>query len=191
MASPTIWQIEMIPWYAFAVAWFVVGLRSRPDKVTEPVAARVLLLVYTATAFSLLFSHWLPFPFLYRRLLPLNQQVTLIGIIVTYFGAALAIWARVTLGNNWSAHVNLKFGHQLVRSGAYAKVRHPIYSGVLLAVIGTALVVGEWRGLVAGLLFAVTHGLKARREEQFMMAEFGDRYAAYRRQTGFLVPTIR
>jgi hypothetical protein len=87
----------MMPWYGFAVAWFVVGLRSKADKVTEAVAARLLLLVYTAAAFSLLLSHRFSFAFLYQRFLPLNTPVTLIGVIVTYLGAALAIWARVRL----------------------------------------------------------------------------------------------
>jgi len=102
----------------------------------------------------------------------------------------VAIWARLILGENWSARVIVKQGHQLISSGPYAYVRHPIYSGFLLAVTGTAIVIGEWRGLLAIVLVVVTQSLKAQREEKFMLSEFGDRYAQYQRETGFLLPRL-
>jgi protein-S-isoprenylcysteine O-methyltransferase Ste14 len=84
--------------------------------------------------------------------------------------------------------VTRKIDHQLVKSGPYAFVRHPIYSGLLLATIGTAIFVGEWRGVLAIPLILASESIKARREEQFMAAEFGDDYEEYRRETGFLIP---
>jgi protein-S-isoprenylcysteine O-methyltransferase Ste14 len=103
-------------------------------------------------------------------------------------GTAIAIWARYCLGEYWSARVTLKEDHKLIRTGPYAYVRHPIYTGMLLGMIGAALVVGEWRGLVAVLLALGAHSRKAAREEALLTTEFGSEYLDYRRHTGALFP---
>jgi len=102
----------------------------------------------------------------------------------------VAIWARYSLGAYWSARVTLKEGHQLIRSGPYALVRHPIYTGMFLAALGTALVGGEWRGILALLLLITAHARKAFREESLLSREFGEEYTNYRRSTGFLFPRL-
>ncbi len=188
MRTLTLWQIEMVPWYAFLIVWVIAAVRVKQDKASEPFLARLTTIAYAGIAFALLFSDRVPFALLRQRFLPDIEGPKILGVALTYAGAAVAIWARVILGSNWSAEVRLKFGHELVRSGPYAYVRHPIYTGVLLSVMGTALVVGEWRCIAAIALIAVALGLKASREEQFMVAEFGDAYFAYRRTTGFLLP---
>ena len=78
--------------------------------------------------------------------MPQTALFGMAGIVLTYAGLMLAIWARLSLGTNWSAVVDRKIGHELIRSGPYAYLRHPTYSGLLLAVIGTAIEIGEWRG---------------------------------------------
>jgi protein-S-isoprenylcysteine O-methyltransferase Ste14 len=103
----------------------------------------------------------------------------------------LAIWARFYLGENWSSAVSIKVGHQLIRSGPYAWVRHPIYSGLILAAIGTALVRGEIRGALAIVLLWYAFSVKTRMEEVFMRKTFGPDYEAYSASTGALVPRIR
>ena len=90
---------------------------------------------------------WLPW--LGTRFLPDTMIVYLLGLLMVVAGLAFAIWARVHLGRNWSGTVTVKENHELIRSGPYAIVRHPIYTGLLLAVLGTAIVFGEWRGLLA------------------------------------------
>jgi protein-S-isoprenylcysteine O-methyltransferase Ste14 len=84
--------------------------------------------------------------------------------------------------------VTRKVDHELIRSGPYAFVRHPIYSGLLLATIGTAIFVGQWRGLIAVPLVLLSESIKAKREEQFMIEEFGETYQQYREQTWFIAP---
>ena len=84
----------------------------------------------------------------------------------------------------------LKSDHQLVRSGPYHYLRHPIYSGVLLGILGTAIAVGEWRGVLALALMSANYFVKARREEHVLIEHFGAEYDEYRKQTGFLVPRI-
>src|SRR5262249_45907611 len=150
MQIPTMWEVELGAWYAIAIVWALSALAARKDdKITEPVAARLFTLAYAAAALALLFSRSLPFGWLYRTLLPAAEWREWLGVAITYVGAAVAIWARVALGANWSARVQLKVGHELVRRGPYAYVRHPIYTGFLLAVIGTAIEIGEVRGLLA------------------------------------------
>jgi len=190
MRMLTLWLIELLPWYAVMIVWVVTALRRKQDKLTESPAARLLHLIYVGIGLTLLFSQTLPLGPLRERMYPVKPSLQWIGIAVTCSGAALAIWARLNLGDNWSSRVNLKQGHQLISSGPYAYVRHPIYSGFLLAVVGTAVEIGEWRGLLATVLIGVMHSLKAQREERFMLSEFGDRYAQYQKQTGFLVPKL-
>jgi protein-S-isoprenylcysteine O-methyltransferase Ste14 len=110
---------------------------------------------------------------------------------LTSVGAAVAIWARYSIGEYWSARVMLKEGHLVIRSGPYARVRHPIYTGMLLAAMGTALVVGEWRAVLGVIVILVTHSFKPKREEALLTAELGDEYVLYRRSTGFLFPRLR
>ena len=111
-------------------------------------------------------------------------------LLAVGLGVAFAIWARRHLGEFWSARVTLKEDHHLIQSGPYARVRHPIYSGLLLAMIGTALFVGEWRAALGVFLVFVGHWLKARREESLLATEFGAAYEEYRRRTGSLVPRM-
>jgi protein-S-isoprenylcysteine O-methyltransferase Ste14 len=96
----------------------------------------------------------------------------------------------VYLAGNWSGTVTLKKGHELVQSGPYALVRHPIYTGLLVALIGTAVAVDRWRA-VAGLTLLMTGiAYKISVEERFMREQFGDAYARYRARVKALVPFV-
>jgi protein-S-isoprenylcysteine O-methyltransferase Ste14 len=184
----SLWQIELLPWYAFLLVWAVAALWVKSAKVAEPLSTRLAYGSLMAMGFFLLFSHRAEISVLKSRFVGTAHWIELTGVALTFAGAALGIWARLILGENWSAQVTRKVGHELTKSGPYAFVRHPIYSGLLLAVIGTAIVVGEWRGIVAIPLVLASESVKARREEQFMLEEFGDAYVQYRNQTGFLIP---
>jgi protein-S-isoprenylcysteine O-methyltransferase Ste14 len=105
-------------------------------------------------------------------------------------GLGFAAWARVRLGANWSAEVTVKQNHELVRSGPYALVRHPIYTGVLFALIGTALSVDKWRALVGLAVIAAGFLRKIVIEERFMQAEFGEAYEHYRAEVPALIPFV-
>ena len=186
----TLWQIELVPWYAFIIVWLVAALWVKAEKVSENSLSRLVHGLLFTVGFYLLFARSVQFGPLDRRFVPLAYGVQVAGIVVTFAGVALAIWARIVLGQNWSARVTRKIGHELMRTGPYAFIRHPIYSGLSLAVIGTAVFTGQWRGLVALVLVVTAESFKAKREEQFMLAEFGEQYREYQQQTGFLIPGI-
>jgi protein-S-isoprenylcysteine O-methyltransferase Ste14 len=111
--------------------------------------------------------------------------------VLALAGITLALWARLHLGRNWSDKVVLKVDHELIRSGPYAYLRHPIYSGVLLGVAGTAIVVGEWRGVIAFCMLLVNYSIKARREEKILSVQFGEAFELHKRDAGFLLPKLR
>ena len=105
-------------------------------------------------------------------------------------GIAFAVWARHYLGRNWSGTVTVKQDHELIRSGPYRLVRHPIYTGLLLAILGTAVAFGEWRGLLAFALLTGSLLLKLRVEERFMGESFPNEYARYRAEVPALIPFV-
>jgi protein-S-isoprenylcysteine O-methyltransferase Ste14 len=94
------------------------------------------------------------------------------------------------LGRNWSGAVTIKDGHELVTSGPYALVRHPIYTGLLLAFLGSAVALGDWRGALAFALAAGALWRKLRLEERWMREQFGDAYQAYSQRVAALVPFV-
>jgi protein-S-isoprenylcysteine O-methyltransferase Ste14 len=115
-------------------------------------------------------------------LVPLGAALTLAGI-------AFAIWARVHLGRNWSGVPSIKKDHELVTSGPYRFVRHPIYTGIIAALLGTAFVDGlPW--LVAFVIFGIVFVMRIPVEEKFMMQFFPDQYPEYRKRTKALVPFV-
>jgi protein-S-isoprenylcysteine O-methyltransferase Ste14 len=109
---------------------------------------------------------------------------------MTFAGVAFAIWARLHIGRNWSGTVTIKADHKLIRTGPYAIVRHPIYSGFLTAVLGTAIAIGEVRGLFAFVAAFIGVKLKAGLEEEFMTEQFGDEYVQYQREVKAFIPFV-
>jgi len=183
----TMWQIELIPWYLFVIVWIVAGLWVKTTKAAEPLSSRLAYGSLMAVGFYLLFSRRPAVGLLGARFVVNAHWISAAAIALTFAGVGLSIWARLILGENWSAKVTRKVDHELIRSGPYAFVRHPIYSGLLLATIGTAIFVGEYRGLIAVPLVLLSESIKARREERFMIEEFGQTYQEYREQTWFIV----
>jgi protein-S-isoprenylcysteine O-methyltransferase Ste14 len=187
-------MVEWI-WAAVGAVWLVAALQSKKTARREALSSRLLHTAVMAAAFVLVFpslasSIRLPMGPLARRFAPEGPAAGWAGVALAFAGCAFAIWARLLLGRNWSAGVTVKQNHELIRKGPYAMVRHPIYSGFLLGLLGAALAVGEWRGLAGLALAFVGWGMKLRQEEAFMAAQFGGAYAAYRRQVKALIPFL-
>ena len=178
-------------WLAFWVFWLLAALRTK--RATERVdwVQRFYYTLPVAMAYYLMFFMDIDVPWLQHRFLPRTQALAISAIFITFAGMAFAIWARVYLGRNSSSAPTIKEQHQLIRSGPYRFVRHPIYTGLLLAMAGTSLANGKIRGGVAVLLCWIGWVIKIRMEERFMTRAFGDEYEEYRRSTGALFPRIR
>jgi protein-S-isoprenylcysteine O-methyltransferase Ste14 len=110
--------------------------------------------------------------------------------IVTLLGVMFMIWSRITLGKNWSANVTLKEGHELITSGPYAYVRHPIYSGLLLMILGLAIYAGSFLGFFVFLLFLFGARYKAHKEEKLLLEYFPQEYPAYKKKVWTLIPFV-
>jgi protein-S-isoprenylcysteine O-methyltransferase Ste14 len=113
-----------------------------------------------------------------------------VAVVLTAGGLLFSVWARVRLGRNWSATVTIKDQHELIADGPYRFVRHPIYTGLLVAILGTALARGDWRGMLAMAIVSWAFWRKLTIEERWLAQQFGDDYAAYRRRVAALVPFI-
>ena len=111
-------------------------------------------------------------------------------MVVTALGLGLSVWARVHIGGNWSAIVTIKRDHALVRDGPYRYVRHPIYTGILLAFVGSALARDEWRGVLATAIAFAALWRKLRLEELWLTEVFGDEYRRYRNEVRALIPFV-
>jgi len=188
MPTLTVWQADLFLWYVFVAYWTISAWRVKRSKAVEKFGDRLATILPMVVVFLLLFEDALRIGPLRWRFVPARPWVSWGGVCLTGLGIAAAIWARYCLGQYWSARVTLKQEHRLIQSGPYAYVRHPIYSGMLVAAIGTALVVGEWRGVLAITLMQATHARKAAREEALLAGEFGKEYEEYRRHTGALFP---
>jgi protein-S-isoprenylcysteine O-methyltransferase Ste14 len=178
-------------WMVLAMIWLIVSLRTKRTQERVDIASRLLYGIPVILGFGLMFDNHFPVRWLQSNILPANVFLRLLGVMLTAVGLAFAVWARFSIGQNWSSAVSIKVGHQLVRTGPYAWVRHPIYSGILLMMIGTALVVGQVRGVLAPLVLWSAFWVKSRMEEGFMRKTFGQDYTDYSRSTGALVPRIR
>jgi protein-S-isoprenylcysteine O-methyltransferase Ste14 len=188
----TAMQIVTLCWGVFFLYWLIAARGSKRTKRRESLAAGLCYSAITASGFFLLCYRGLkPTDLLAKRWLPATPLVEAIGITLTVAGLVFAIWARRYLGRNWSAAVTVKEEHQLIRTGPYRWVRHPIYSGMILSLVGAALVDGEFRGILAILLVLLGFYIKSRMEDGFMQNTFGEEYEAYRKSTGALIPRIR
>jgi len=184
------WHTVTTLWTAWLIYWAISAQNARQAQIREPFRWRMFTLVILVVAAMLIFSPYLRLGFLGQRFVPSGKLVEGSGLILMLAGFAVSIWARRHLGEFWSARVTLKVDHQLIQTGPYARVRHPIYSGILLAMLGTAVFVGEWRALLGVALFFAAHWQKARREEKLLAREFGATYEQYCGRTGALIPRL-
>ena len=177
-------------WVGYSVYWWAMSRDVKETEREEPASSRITRLVLIICAFALLWLPRVPLSLLNERFLPLGIWCFWSGAAITAGGLLFSVWARRHLGKNWSQAVTLKEDHELITTGPYALVRHPIYTGLLLGFIGCAVARGEWRGLLAVALVFIALWRKLRLEEKWMRVQFGASYENYSRHVAALVPYI-
>jgi protein-S-isoprenylcysteine O-methyltransferase Ste14 len=174
-----LWTLLMLVWLAL---WF--GMKRAKKRETR--WERLQHVVPVLLAFWLLFGN--QSKVLDMRLFPETPVSLWVGVLVTALGVGISIWARVSLGANWSGTVTLKKDHELIRKGLYRWIRHPIYTGMLVGFAGTELIKGHASGVLGIALLWLSFYIKARREENFLRQEFGEGFEEHARQTGMFLP---
>lgn len=177
-------------WLTWALYWWALSRNVKSTARRESVASRLSHIAPLLLAVVLLWPRSFPFPVLGERFLPPSAWVFWSGAALTLAGLLFTVWARVHLGRNWSGIVTVKEGHELITSGPYSMVRHPIYSGLLLAFAGSAVARGEWRGVLAVALVLWALWRKLGIEERWMREQFADAYRAYSQRVAALIPFL-
>ena len=184
------WRVCSYLWLIFFVLWMVAALFTKRSLERISWQRGLRYGIPVVIGYYLMFSLKLDIPWLQLRILPRSDALDMTAILITIAGMLFAVWARVYLGRNWSSAPMIREHHELIRSGPYRLVRHPIYTGILLAMLGTLLANGKVRGVLALLLVWVGWTIKSRMEEEFMLRTFGAQYEEYRRTTGALIPKL-
>ncbi len=178
-------------WITWVLVWVGLALWRKPVRQRAGLwvefsyrvvgLAAALLMIWRGAHVPL----WLAHP-LYKP----DLVITTLGLLLAWLGFATTFWARFALGGNWSPTVVVKDGHELIRKGPYALVRHPIYSGVLLALLGTCLALPLAKVWIGAALILVSFSIKARAEERLLAPVFGEKFQDYMRTTGRFVPRL-
>jgi protein-S-isoprenylcysteine O-methyltransferase Ste14 len=172
-----------IGWAAFWIYWLVAAFSMKRGRVAWSrelrIRAVIVVLAILLTRLGAFHDHGLDSD-------PWRAGV---GLVLFAVGLAFAIWARVHIGRNWGSPMSQKNEPELVTSGPYRRVRHPIYTGILLAGIGTAVAL-SWAWLIAVTLAGIYVIYSAVVEERNLTAQFPETYPAYKHTTKMLIPFI-
>ena len=174
-------------WAVFILVWAVTSFQAK-TSVRRGLNSAGVLWRFAVLILAIFLSQgvargWIPRP------APFPYGVQIVGVALTAFGVGFAIWARFRLGSNWGMPMTLREKPELVTGGPYAFVRHPIYTGIFFAMLGTALAVGAWWFFVAFIAlgyFLISTG----QEEKDMIQHFPDAYPAYKARTKRLIPFL-
>ncbi|HUA93829.1 MAG TPA: isoprenylcysteine carboxylmethyltransferase family protein [Terracidiphilus sp.] len=187
-------SILAYPWIILGAVWLVAAASKKAAVERQPWPGRILYICIATLGFILLAkasAAALPgLEWLGLRFVPHTRAIFVIGFALEIAAALFAVWARFTIGSNWSGQPSLMANHELVTSGPYALARHPIYTGLIFAAAGTALAVGKWRCVLGVVFVALAFLIKIQAEERFMMQAFADTYPAYRQRVKALIPGV-
>ncbi len=169
---------------------FWAALRVKKVVKRQSYAERAVHVAMLATSFWAAFSPFNSWGFLGFPILPFSIFFGFFGVGVCALGILFCLWARITLGGNWSGTVTLKKDHELIQSGPYALARHPMYTGILTGLLGAALTVGHVGNLLGVCLLTFAMIRKTGQEESYLLSHFGDGYAVYSKKVKKLIPYI-
>lgn len=175
--------VILVVWILFWIYWLAAAVATKPGRTRwgrfagiRVAVVLVLLLLVRTSSFK-------------GSTVTGNAWLEGIGLALFLAGLAVAVWARLYLGRNWGTPMSEKVDPELVTTGPYRRVRHPIYSGIILAMVGTAVAV-SWYWLIAVGLLGGYFIYSAAMEERYLTGLFPDAYPPYRRSTKMLVPFV-
>jgi len=183
-------EITIACWAVLLTYWFVNASKVKAAVQTQTALSRYVYLFFLASGFVITYARIFAVGPLGYQLIPVNDLSGIVGLAVCIGGVAFAIWARRTLGNNWSGEVTLKKEHELVQRGPYKIVRHPIYTGFEIGLLGVAITIGQVKGLLGLSIVFAAHYYKTTMEEKIMYAQFPTQYADYAKRVKRLVPFV-
>ena len=183
------WSVPVL-WIFFWSYWGLSSLHTGKTEYAESKISRLFHLGMIGSAFAVVaFDRFHTGPLAWS-ILPESRLVLLTGTIITALGLAFAVWARMQLGINWSGAIAMKADQQLIQTGPYAIVRHPIYTGIVMGVLGTAIAIDGLRGILAIVLIFIAYFRKIWIEEKWLVNQFGSEYIQYQLKVKALIPFI-
>ncbi len=178
----------LLCWFTLGGYWRMSAASAKPASQVQSPESRLarfpVWLGFILVAVAGSFPEWGSLPYLKSR------AAAQLGVTVCVLGLAFAIWARRTLGDDWSRDVELKEDHRLVVRGPYHVVRHPIYTAHLLMAMGSAVSFGNLAGFAAVISFFIGFQVKLRQEEELLARNFPQEYPEYRNHTKALFPWL-
>jgi protein-S-isoprenylcysteine O-methyltransferase Ste14 len=177
-------------WMALCAVWLLLSFSTKRTVQKQTAKSRIRYVVLLILGCFLIFYTGPANGWFDARLFPMTFATALAGFIMVCLGITFSIWARLILGSNWSGVVTIKQDHTLIRRGPYSIVRHPIYTGILFGMLGSAMQYGLLRSFLGVALLGFGFWIKSLTEETFMVQQFGQEYLRYRKQVGALVPFI-
>jgi protein-S-isoprenylcysteine O-methyltransferase Ste14 len=179
---------SLLLWIAFTTYWSIAGKNSAPARKAESAKSQGIHQLMTNLAIFVLF---LPLPGLTRYFEPEQlRYLVWFGVAVQAAFLLMAIWARRALGRNWASAVRIGEGHELVQSGPYHMLRHPIYTAIIGMYIGSAISSGEYHALLALVMIAFAYLRKSKLEDELLSGTFGAKFEEYKKHSWALVPLV-
>jgi len=179
----------LICWLIFVAFWVANASWSKPNAERQSRRSRFWYLSLLTLGVVLLINAFASGP-LSLPLWPRDAAISGLAGLLCLSGLLTAIWARWTIGSNWSSTVTFKHDHELVTRGPYRFVRHPIYTGMLMMLLGSALGLGRLDGFLGFAVCCMSFSIKLRKEEALMMQHFPADYPAYRARVKAIVPFV-
>ncbi|SDS72144.1 methyltransferase family protein [Bradyrhizobium canariense] len=187
------WPTKLLAliWLAWVVSWIVASVWSGRTKTYVPTLDSWVYRLPILLG-AILLSPWTAGALGEKALYDLGNAGTYVLAVVVLIGISFTWWARIHLGRYWSNAITHKEDHRIIDTGPYGMVRHPIYTGLILAILATGVAVGTWTSLIGALLISFGEWQKARMEEGFLTAELGaEIYGPYCRRVPMIVPFLR
>jgi protein-S-isoprenylcysteine O-methyltransferase Ste14 len=182
--------IISVCWMIFSAFWLIAAVSTKRSIYRESGLHRLSHVTPILIGCFLVFrGNRMSYP-LNARIIPPTDWIILAAVILCVAGLAFCLWARFTLGRNWSGTITLKEEHELIVRGPYRIVRHPIYTGLLAMIIATVLVRGHLAGIIGAVLVFVSLWIKLSSEEKVMLKQFQDQYAVYQQRVRRLIPFV-